>query len=480
MYQIYCDDIIIHDPRSDDLKVIKPVCELGLNKTGSLTFQISSKNPNYNTIQKLKSEISVYQDGEWLFSGRVLNDEIKFNKIKNIECEGEFAYFLDSIQRNAEYHVVDNVTKNKIQVLLEELVNIHNEQVEPKKQFVVGNVTLRDTSEQLYKFTSFQNTHQCLNDKLLKTFGGYLITRNENGVKYLDYLDNQNLNISSQIIRFGENIIDMTQFIKGEEIATAIIPRGAKISDIDGNSDSENENNDNGTIETRVDITSIAECVDGSIVKESNADFIYDIEAVEQYGWIYRVIEWDNVTEPENLFKKAKEQLNYYKKQALNIELTAIDLHLLNIHIESIKIGDKIRVISPPHNLDCYMIVNEMTIDMDSPENTRISLISEERFSPPIMSSDNSHKIDEVEKEVSTNDTDYNKKFDEINNKLENLDLPDNLLSSDDLLLINGNYGGNFDPNTGEWGGNLDPSIYAKIVDVNSAFNELATLLGGV
>lgn len=480
MYQIFCDDVIIHDPRSDDLKVIEPVCELGLNKTGSLTFQISSTNPNYNTIEKLKSEISVYQDGEWLFSGRVLNDEIKFNKIKNIECEGEFAYFLDSIQRNAEYHVVDTEDKNKVQVLLEELINIHNEQVEFKKQFTVGNVTLKDTSEQLYKFTTFQNTLQTLNDKFLKTFGGYLIVRNENGDKYIDYLDNQNLNVNSQTIRFGENIIDMTQYIKGEEIATAIIPRGAKISDIDGSSDVENENNDNGTMETKVDITEIAECVDGSIVKEAGVDFIYDIEAVEQYGWIYKVIEWDNVTEPENLFEKAKEQLNYYKKQALNIELTAIDLHLLNIDIESIKIGEKIRVISPPHGLDGYMIVNEMTIDMGSPENTRIALISEERFSPKTMSSDSSNKIDEVENKVNINDTDYNKKFNDIYDKIENFDLPDNLLTSDDLLLINGNYGGDFDPNTGEWGGSADLSAYAKTVDVNKAFSELATLLGGV
>lgn len=468
MYQIKCDNVIIHDPRIKNLRVIEPVCELGLNKTGSLTFLISSNNPHYDDICKLKSEISLYQDGEWLFSGRVLNDEIKFNKVKQIQCEGEFAYFLDSIQRNAEYHVVDDGDKNKVQIFLEQLVDVHNNQVEDKKKFIVGNVTVKDTTPQLYKYTSFQTTHTCLKEKLIDTFGGYFIPKNKNGIKYIDYLDNDNLNINSQVIKFGENIIDMTQFIRGEDIATAIIPRGKKLSDntVDGEK-----------IETRLDISSIEDSIDETIVKQD--DFIYDIEAVEKYGWIYKVIEWEDVSDVNNLFEKAKEQLNYYKQQAFNIELTAIDLHLLDVNVESIKIGDKIRVISLPHKLDVYMIVNEITINIDKPENTTIELISEERFNVINTSSDNTvnntNKVDSVEKDFILTKDNYDDKFNEYDEKFNEYD--ENLYNNMNDYLDN-----NFDTKLNEYlnSGSINLDGYAKEVDVTNAFNELATLLNEV
>ena len=91
MYQIICDEYILHDPAIDDLKVISARCGLEVNKTGSLTFQIAPTHPYYDKIKKHTSQIRLYQDDRVLFSGRVLNDEITFDNIKNIECEGELA-----------------------------------------------------------------------------------------------------------------------------------------------------------------------------------------------------------------------------------------------------------------------------------------------------------------------------------------------------------------------------------------------------
>ena len=57
MYQIICDEYILHDPAIDDLKIIGSKCGLEVKKTGSLTFQIAPTHPYYDKIKKHTSEI---------------------------------------------------------------------------------------------------------------------------------------------------------------------------------------------------------------------------------------------------------------------------------------------------------------------------------------------------------------------------------------------------------------------------------------
>ena len=84
MYQITCDEYILHDFRLKDLVVINAVCELALNKTGSLKFSIAPTHPYYDKIKKHKSVITLYQDKKIIFRGRVLNDDVDFYNIKYV------------------------------------------------------------------------------------------------------------------------------------------------------------------------------------------------------------------------------------------------------------------------------------------------------------------------------------------------------------------------------------------------------------
>ena len=214
MYQIMCDDYILHDAVIDDLKVIGARCSLEVNKTGSLTFQIAPTHPYYDKIKKHTSEIKLYQDDRVLFCGRVLNDEITFDNIKNVECEGELSYLLDSIQRGKEYHL-NGGSNNVVETYLKDVVAIHNSQVDDSKKFSVGLVNITDPNNYLYKSSNYENTLTTITDKLLNTYGGYLQVRRSNGVRYLDYV-NELTNACNQTIEFGKNIIDMTRYIKGE------------------------------------------------------------------------------------------------------------------------------------------------------------------------------------------------------------------------------------------------------------------------
>lgn len=476
MYQIMCDKYILHDARVPELKVIQPKCSLALNKTGSLTFYIAPNHPYYDKVKKHTSEITLYQDNKILFRGRVLNDEIDFDNIKSVECEGELAYFLDSIQRGKEYHL-EGGSDNVIETYLKSLIDIHNPQVDDRKKFTVGNVTVTDSNNYLYKISNYEDTLTTINDKLINVYGGYVQVRHEGNTRYLDYLSTVT-NVSNQTIEFGKNIIDMTKHISGEDIYTALIPLGATID------------SDNG-YENRLKISSLANSTDGTIVKKD--DYIYDSEAVAKWGWIWKVEKWDDVTVDTNLLSKAKSELKSAIDAMLTIEMTAIDLHLLNVDIDMINVGDKIRCISQPHNLDTDLVVNSITIDIDNPANTTIKLttLDGKPIADKSITSDNKKNEKNIVdvKDIMNNDFTTRNEFSTGIDKLK--DWTTDQFGSNDTNIkdwtnnrINANtndlknwVSDNFYPATG---GEVDLSAYAKIVDVNSAFESLASALGGL
>lgn len=493
MYQIQCDGYVLHDTRLKNLQVVSPKCSIQLRKTGILTFQIASTHPYYDKIHKHTSEITLYQDGTVLFCGRVLNDEIDFYNIKNVECEGELSYFLDSIQRRKEYHL-DGGSQNVIETYLRDLVSIHNSQVDDRKKFQVGTVTVGDSNNYLYNISNYQNTLECLNNKLVGSYGGYLQIRHVDGVKYIDYLSELTKSCS-QTIKFGKNLIDMTKYIKGEDIYTALIPLGAKLESDESAAES---------MERYVDISSVPDCTEGTIVKVS--DYIYDSEAVKKYGWIWHAEKWDDVTISDNLFTKAKKELQNSIVETLTLELTVIDLHHLGVDVEKISLGDKIQVVSIPHQLNIIMIVEKMDIDIDNPQNTKITLILPERFVSKDTSYSNGKntsdkKIQEVKEIVAEGLVNYDdlKQFEEKVIKVDPLD-PDKINSIPDLKKWTNNTHlqvSKGDPiksvadmkqwvkdntlsSTNPDGTSINLSEYAKIVDVNNAFNQLASALGGV
>lgn len=89
-------------------------------------------------------------------------------------------------------------------------MNIHNQQVKNQgidKTFKVGAVTVQI---KMIMFTNIPigNPHlEVTKTDSLKTYGGYLRIRKENGVRYLDYsVDYPNTN--TQVIEFGSNLLD--------------------------------------------------------------------------------------------------------------------------------------------------------------------------------------------------------------------------------------------------------------------------------
>lgn len=351
MYVIKCDGNIIHSDKSNvfltgtTFKCYNIQCNLSINSPGELSFDIFPGHLYYENVLKMKSEIELYQNDICIFSGRCLNDDIDIYNTKHIICEGALAYLYDSNQRTAEYH---NLT---VKDYLTELINKHNEMVEHKKKFLIGSVTVTDSNDSLYRISNYENTFTTIKDKLIDRLGGQIIIRYLNGNKYLNYVYNYSSSsptLKTQDIIFGENMIDISRFVKCENISTAIIPLGAKIE---------------GS-EERLDIKSV----------NNDVDYVFNQEAVNKYGWIWEVKTWDDVTVASNLLNKANEYLNEKIKPINTIELTALDLSLIDKSVRSFSIGESVRVYSKPHEIDTTMIVSEINIDISNPANSKIVL----------------------------------------------------------------------------------------------------------
>lgn len=348
MYKIYADDTLIYDSTFEDYRIGKGQITIELNKSGSFVFSVYPDHFYFDEFVRMKTVITVFKSEKIIFRGRILHDVTDYWNNKVITCEGELGFFQDSIIRPFEF-------SGTPEQLFRKFVDEHNSQVDAFKRFKIGRITVVDGNNYIARSNAgYESTLSNLTSRLLESaLGGNLyITHGDDGtdpIPTLNYLADFT-NVSTQQIEFGSNLKDYTKSVKSQEIATVIIPLGAEVGEA-------------GSGE-KLTIKSV----------NNGLDYVYDKTAFNLYGKIVKMIEWDDVTDASNLKKKAEAYVRESAKQNVTIELTAVDLHLLDRSIESFKMGDYIPVSSVPHNFDEVMLCNKQTIDLLKPDNDTVTL----------------------------------------------------------------------------------------------------------
>lgn len=339
MYKVYCDSYLIHSDANDTLKINNANVDLEVNKTGAFEFVIYPNHPYYSMVKKLKSIITIYQDDYLLFRGRVLNETIGFYDERQVVCEGQLAFLLDSIQRPTNY-------SGTLESFLEALITAHNSQVDEIHHFTLGNVNLGQIEGFTRVIEEHTNTWNVI-DKLIQEFGGYIQVRNEDGNNYIDYLSDFSL-LSPQKIEFGKNLLDLKKIRKGEDITTVLIPLGAKMKDEEGNELG------------RLTISSV----------NSGIDYIENTDLIAKYGRIVRSYTWDDVTEPSELMAKGQ---SYFTDNLDTLEVTSADLSGIE-DVASFHIGTYVQTTSKPHGLNQLLLVNKLSINLNDPTSNKMIL----------------------------------------------------------------------------------------------------------
>ncbi len=365
MYEILIDGNCLYYPGDKINTVTQAEIEEALNDSGCLYVTVPPDNPCYEKIRTRDSIITVYKNNKEIWCGQVREISKNIKKEKKVYAVGELAFLADSIQPQKRYQ------KQTPLQFFTALINEHNLQVEEKKRFQVGIVTVEDSNNSIYRYTNYEDTLTALREKLCDTLDGYLRVRKENGIRYIDLVRLSDYGKTcQQPIQFGRNLLDYSDSITTDDIATCVIPLGAKL--------------DESEVEGLDAFTTIKSVNNG-------LDYIYDEEAVKNFGWIRRVVKWDDVTVPSNLYAKGKQWLAENQFESLTINVDAVDLSAQNLKLDAFCLGDYVNAKAKPFGLDAWYYISEKKINLLDLKKNNITIgdISRMSYTKQISQSNN-------------------------------------------------------------------------------------------
>ena len=341
MIRVYADDQLVYAPQLADYALTGLQVTVSATASGTATITMPPDHPRYNSFTDYKTVVTIYRHGVLLFRGRALYSTDDFYNCRTITCEGERGFLQDSIVRPYLY-------QDDPAVIFADLIANHNAQVDAEKTFVVGTVTAKDANDYVRLESSTAESTGFVLDTLVERVGGYLVfTTNAEGQRVVNWYADPEYR-SEQVIQFGENLLDFSRTGVNTELATVIVPYGA----------ADQETGERLTIKSVND----------------DLDYIQDDEAVALRGRITRAVYWDDVTEPANLLRKAQQYLNDSKNIITTLQLSAVDLSLLDKSVDTFRVFDRVRVLSKPHNVDEMFLLTDRFYDLLYPEQDTISL----------------------------------------------------------------------------------------------------------
>lgn len=355
MFDVYADDKLLYSPRllDEGYAITEPQATLELNKAGSFTFGLPVVNPLYSSLKKLKTIITIRDDGEVFWKGRVLNDTKDFYNTKSVTCEGELA-FLNDIQ----YEPHDYSKKGiKMGEYFKKLIEHYASECTEERTIKLGIVSGAFADVLIYpKTTDYTNIWNLISGNLigaskgkvgkdevdLSDYDRYLYIRRQNGVSYIDFVEDIG-KASGQIIEFGKNLLDLSEYVDASNVYTQIIPLGK--ADSKGN---------------RVDIKLV----------NGGKNYLESASGIALFGKIQKSVIWDDVTNRNTLKANGQRLLDKAVEMAIKITIRAFDLHQINVSTDKIEFGDKVHVVSLPHEISSDFLCSKIVYHLASLENT--------------------------------------------------------------------------------------------------------------
>lgn len=336
--RIYANGTLLYSSAANDAKsaLIQPQVKSEIGKAGSLTFTILPTHPMYGDIQPFKTFMRVTLDGAEIFYGRVLDISRDMYNQKSVTCEGDLAFLIDSVCTPNDYNQTPSA-------FLSRAIGWHNNQVEDAKKFTVGTVSsrigMRNTSVK-FDISSYETVADTLETELIGYYGGYLRTRaNQNGSRYVDWVQDGDSS-SNQVIEYGSQMLDLTHDERANDLFTYVLAVG-------------DSNSEDGT-------------------DYEFPTYKYEVPgAVAQFGKIVHVESFSGISDTNKLKTLAQEYANtHYDPYPTELSIKAIDLHILDSSVQTIIVGNTVKIQSTPHGISKNLMCVSIDYDLGSPENT--------------------------------------------------------------------------------------------------------------
>lgn len=356
----------IHDVASATW-AMNPMLTLDLRQTAELTFELPPTHPAYGSIVvgSVDPELQVWDGEECVMKGRAYrSDTVDFSGTIKYKCEGDLAYFDDSVIRpySTTPDEAPTLAPSTPDGYFSWLVQKHNSQVEATKQFTVGvnqgfmlaggsNYVLRSDK-------TYPSARKVIREKMLDALGGFVRTRYSGSTRYIDYLADTD-GVATQRIEFGSNLLDFARTVDSGECYSIVVPLGAK---------------DESTGE-RITIKPLGSGDADSYGRyKKNGDAVESVNAIAELGRKSISVTFEDAETPEALLTRAISWLESQQNLIETIVVKAVDLHLVDPTVKPIRLGDYIRCTSRPHGYDGYMMCSRIEYDIANPGNTVYTL----------------------------------------------------------------------------------------------------------
>lgn len=334
-------ETVIHNPNVNNLKTSIGSFALGINVICSFDFTINMNNPGYSLIHPRKTLIKVYNtiQKKFSFEGYVLVQNYKMSDeglyTTSYTCVDEKNFLKNSMQRHKEVH--NTTPKEMLRIML----NVHNSQVEEDKRFVLGEVTVTNPTDNVYRYlTQDQNTWDAIFDKLVDRLGGELQVRKVNGVRYLDWLTEVG-EVKETEIRVSKNLVNAEKEINTIDTYTRLIPLGARIESADPNATDASEQ--------RITISSV----------NNGKDYIDDLAAQKKFGIIEGFVIFDDVNQPSILKSKGEAEIKTNSLVRSSNTITALDLSTIGKDIDSFEVGNYYPLVNPAISNELVRVIEK-------------------------------------------------------------------------------------------------------------------------
>lgn len=353
MYQIRFGDALLLDQRIPGYSLIDPVYTPEVGKVHGLSFTLPKEHVNAGAVKIMTPEVKLYKRGKLVFKGRAYAEKTNFYGDTKYTCEDCMAFLQDSQIKPFDF-------SGTAAEFFEKIVTEHNSRVKEEQQIQLGNCTVEASISRSSE--SYVSAWEALNSRLVSYLGGYLWIRYDAQERpILDYLQDFT-GAATQHVEYGENMQDYVLDRDAQDFYTAVIPLGAKLSDIDA----ESENDRRLTIESVND----------------GKDYLVNETLASLYGIVYaptKSTTHDDVKLPQNLLARGQADLLQGITYKRTVSITAVDRSAFDTDYTAWSVGEYIVIDSAPHGGTLSYLFRKAKIDLNNPALESITLGDEQQ-----------------------------------------------------------------------------------------------------
>ena len=370
MYTLTVDDNNLYIPEERSYSLNSAKIKINSDRVAYLDFEIPVTNKAYGLLNEKTSTVKVYKDNVLTYKFFIDSIEDDFYYNRSVSCTSVVEYLSDSIVR--PYSTIESepglLAPSSLDGYFQWLIDQHNAVCDTKKKFYVGvnQGASLDNNNYVYRASTQTPTVSSeIKDKILTPYPSAYITVSFDGEKNIINLYSDIYDKNEQLIDFGVNLLDFVKTADYSKCYTAVRPTGSTPESSEGNS-------------SKLPIT--IESIPDGVSKWSSdvykkQDVVYSISGVNKWGYKECTYSNSDIKTVDSLYQASVVYLNKISSPALTIEVKAIDLSLLmGDKYTPLKVRQAVRIRSTPHNVDTYLTVSHIDIDVLDPTNDLYTL----------------------------------------------------------------------------------------------------------